>query len=86
VKRQFKIKGIKDFSIEDGENQEPEYYLGIHDKLEEMDFDPVKRMIGWIEDPKTPMELKVQMACKIASLQYPAFVIHEHIGPNGDPI
>jgi len=86
MKRNIKIKGIKDFSIEDGENDQDENCLSLYGRLEKLDFDPLKKMVGWINDPKTSMELKVQMACKIASLQYPAFVIHEHIGPNGDPI
>lgn len=86
MKREFKIKGIKNFTIEDGENQRPVNYLGIHDKLEELGFDAIQKMVGWIDDPKTPLELKVEMACKIASLEYHALVLNWHIRPNGDPL
>jgi len=90
MKREFKIKGIKNFSIEDGENDNGENIdddgKSVFEKCQEMGFDSMSYLIDIAKDEKKPDDIRLTAAIEINQSIYPHPVIYEHMGPDGDPI
>lgn len=90
MKHEFKIKGIKNFSIEDGQNDNGESInedpKSPYKICEEMGFDSMSYLIDIAKDEKKPDDIRLTAAIEIHQSIYPHPVLYEHMGPDGDPI